>query len=421
MPHRTNYFPHMTNPQSPHTVYFAKHIYLENGSILLNGAVSVHEGRIVDVAPRGKLKRFRDERMVNLGDTLLLPGFINMHTHLEEGAIAGFEKSAEETFASWANKKNSRLRQLTSQQIESAIRLRTREMLAQGTTMVADSSKTGLSQQILKDEPIRSVVIKEIMEEEQMPACQKQVQEWIQAEGCAKFGIGPHTLYSLPLREMRNTIEFTYDHGCLWACHLAESAEELQAFSEQKGDLFFHITRKKPWTYGETRLGSVNFAITENLIPSGGILFHCNYINGHELTLLAAKRASIVHCHRYAKNMGHKDFPLDVAMSRGIQLCLGTEGELGAGETSLFDELFALKMSYPHIPASEMIKWVTRNPASALKLSDSLGSISPGKYADIVGVRFPYDPDEDILESLIVSEPDISLVMIDGEEIIIGY
>lgn len=399
------------------TVYFARHIYLENGDILQNGAVSVRNGRIFDVGPRGRLKRCRDERIVNLGDMLVMPGFINMHTHLEEGAIRGFEKSAEETFASWTNKRMSRMRHLTPEQIEQSIRLCTRELVAQGTTTVVDSSRTGLSAAVLQSEPIRSLIIKEIRDEDQLEKSIKWVEE--QTGKKMSVGIGPHALFSLNPRVQRKIIEFSYENRCIWACHMGESAEELQAFSEQTGDLYFHLTRRRSWPFGETKFGPMHYAITENLIPSNGIVFHCNYINGHELSLLAAKKVHIVLCSKYAKMLGHKGFPVDVARNRGVQLCLGTEGSLPAGEMNLFDELFQLKMAYPHISASEMIGWVTKNPASALGLSDQLGSISPGKHADLVGVRFPYDPEENILESMFEADPEIGFVLIGGEEIII--
>ncbi|MFP4012548.1 MAG: amidohydrolase family protein [Chitinispirillaceae bacterium] len=399
------------------TVYFAKHIYLENGDILQNGAVSVQNGRIYDVGPRGKLKRCRDERIVNLGDMLVLPGFINMHTHLEEGAIRGFEKSAEETFASWSNKRMSRMRQLTPERIEQSIRLCARELVAQGTTTVVDSSRTGLSVAVLQSEPIRALMIKEIADEDQQEKSFGWAKENVGKKGV--IGIGPHALFSLCPKDQRRIIEFTYENRCVWACHMGESAEELQAFSEQDGDLYFHLTRRKVWPFGEAKLGPMHYAITENLIPSNGVLFHCNYINGHELSLLAAKKVHIVLCTKYGKMLGHKGFPVDVARNRGVQICLGTEGSLPAGEMNLFDELFHLKTAYPHISASEMIGWVTKNPAAAIGMSDKLGSIRPGKHADLIGVRFPHDPEEDILESMFEADPDIGFVLIGGEEIII--
>jgi len=402
------------------TVYFAKHIYMENGEILLNGAVSVCDGVIVDVGPRGKIKRVRDERIVNLGDMLLLPGFINMHTHLEEGPIRGFCKEGAETFGNWSNKKFSRMRQLTQEQISTSIKLNAREQMTYGTTTIVDSSRTGFSASVLADEPVRAVLIKEVADEQFLDESIAQIERWSSEKQAFKYGIGPHALYSLGVRGHRRLIEHGYEHACLWSCHLSESSEELQAFCEQSGDFFFNLTRSRPWLAGEEKIGPVHYALRHNLIPSYAILFHCNYINSYELALLAAKRAFVTLCFRYGSLMGHKSFPLEAANRRGVQICLGTEGMMPPGELNLFDELFELKMAYPHITASEMLQWVTKNPASALRMYDKLGSITPGKYADIIGTRFSYGVNDDILETLLVSDPEVAFVLIGGKEVIVS-
>jgi imidazolonepropionase-like amidohydrolase len=108
-------------------------------------------------------------------------------------------------------------------------------------------------------------------------------------------------------------------------------------------------------------------------------------------------------------------------MNRGINICLGTESPIILGGMDLFDELFHLKTKYPHIPAKEMINWVTKNPAKALRCSNMLGTLEEGKKADIIGIRVLSDPQEEhILEDLLVEEPIIDFVMVNGEEMIVG-
>jgi 5-methylthioadenosine/S-adenosylhomocysteine deaminase len=292
------------------------------------------------------------------------------------------------------------------------------EMISHGTTTVADCARSGIPAQALTSQPIRSAIFLEVAGAEFMKEGIDQMRQWLNGGPAFRYGIGPHAFYSLTPREHRRLIEYGYDTGCLWACHAAESAEEVEAFCEQNGDFFRSVTRKKPWPAG-SRLSPLHYALAEGLIPTGAILFHCNYVTSSELALLAAKRAFVTLCPRYGAEMEHKDFPAGAASSRGIRICLGTEGMAPPGETNLFDELFHMKKNYPHISAAEMLQWVTKNPAAALKASDKLGSITPGKYADITGVRFPCAPNEDLLETLLMSDPDVAFVMIGGEEIIV--
>jgi len=215
------------------------------------------------------------------------------------------------------------------------------------------------------------------------------------------------------------TAQLTRLNAFPWLCHIAESAEELQAFSEQSGDLYFHITRKQPWPYGDNPMGSMNYAVSQNLIPHGGICMHCNYVSGHELALLAAKRISIGIAMQYTLYNNHKPFPIDSALKRGLNLCIATETTAFFPPPSLFDELFCVKKRHPHIPAADLFRMVTVNPARALNALPELGTLTGGKKADIIGVGISPYSTGDPLEEAIMSDPEILFVMVDGEEILV--
>jgi aminodeoxyfutalosine deaminase len=406
------------------SLYFARWLLLDNGELLENGVVAVEGNRIAGVGSRGKVKRAPGDRIVNLGDTILLPGLINLHTHLEECVVRDARKNPDETFAAFSAKRLARVKQAPEQALRAGILLEARELLSTGITALLDSSRLGISAQVLAGEPMRSWVVQEIHAEDLTN--EDEAVELLRSKTAAVPGpvgraAGPHAIYSLSPPVQRKVIGFAAGQELLWAAHIAESAEELQAFSERRGDLHFYITRKRPWPFGETTLGSMHSALTENLIPNGGICFHCNFTSGHELSLLAAKRASIVHCFQYSEALGHKRFPLEVALNRRVSICLGTEGIAPVGQMNLFDELFALKSAYPHIGAREMIRWITQNPANALRMGGFLGSLTEGKLADIIAVRFMHDPKADPVEELILSDTEMALVMVDGQEIIADY
>jgi len=407
------------------TVYYAHWVLLDTGEVLENGAVAVEGDSIAGAGPRGSIRRKSTDRIVNLGDVLLLPGFINLHIHLEECVVRGFAPRADESFASFTAKKNNRVKQAAPEQIQNGIRLVASELLAQGTTTVLDSSRYGYSASSkLAGCPLRVFVAHEAVahdlreEETLIDVLQSRIAA---GNAPAGTGVGPHALYSIGPAVQKKLIDLAAQHRYLWAAHIAESAEELQAFSERSGDLYFTITRKKPWPFGDTVRGPMDFGLTANLIPNGAICFHCNYASGHELSLLSVKRASVVHCFQYSELMGHKRFPLDVARNRNLQICLGTEGIAPLGGLSMLDELFALKSAYPHIGAREMLSWITQSGANALKMGNLLGSLTPGKKADMLAVRFSHDAKEDMLEALIMSDVEMAMVMVDGQEIIVDY
>ena len=144
------------------TIYYSRWILADNGSIIEYGAIVVNDNRIEAVGTRSAIRRDNCDRVVNLGDVLVLPGLINMHLHLEESLFRGVSPDAEESFATFSAKRANRLRGVAPLQLQSRIRLTARELLASGTTTILDSSRTGISLAVLEDEPIRSWVVHEL-------------------------------------------------------------------------------------------------------------------------------------------------------------------------------------------------------------------------------------------------------------------
>ena len=397
---------------------------MPDGNLLTNGALVVSGDTISSIGPRSSVKRSSKDRIVNLGKRMLLPGLINIHTHLEEGIARGAINYEEKNFTSWILKKDSLTRNAGADEILSTVRLGIRESLANGITTIVDMSRTDISPIVFRDEPVRSWVFHELSfehDQEKKELITSLDTRIRRSKRVDRIGIAPYSIFSLQPQSHKILIDIAKQNQYLWSCHLAESTEELQAFSEQSGPLYFQITRKRVWPYGETKRGSMYYAITNNLIPNNAILYHCNYVSSEELSILAAKSVSIVQCGQYSKLLGDKPFPMESALNRGINICLGTETPLGLNSMNLFEELYYMKTLYPHIPARDMINWVTKNPARALKCSDSIGSLEEGKKADIIGVRIAGNPADDVLEELFLEEPQVDFVMVGGEEVIVGY
>ncbi|MGD9201287.1 MAG: amidohydrolase family protein [Chitinispirillia bacterium] len=404
------------------TVYYAKWILLPRGDILNNGAIVVTDDRITSIGTRSTIRRSIKDRTVNVGKRILLPGLINMHTHLEEAVLRGSIIQKGESFTSWMLKKDSYIKNSAQKDIISTIRLGIRESLANGITTIVDTSRTDHSIPVLHDEPVRSWVMHEInftekvSEKDLILVIKKRLN--LNISGMNK-GLSPYAVFSLDPKLHKCISRFAKEHSFLWALHMAESAEELQAFSEQKGDLYFQITRKRKWPFGKVRRGSAHYAITNDIIPPYGILYHCNYISSEELSFLASKNITIVLCCRYNELFGHKRFPLEIALNRKMNICLATETPISFDSINLFDELFYVKREYPYIPATQLIDWVTINPAKALGCQDILGTIENGKKADIIGVNISHNPKNDILEEMLEEEPEIDFVLVNGEEVIV--
>jgi cytosine/adenosine deaminase-related metal-dependent hydrolase len=343
-----------------------------------------------------------------------------MHTHLEESILRGIEKNDTETFNSWMMRRRRQMAGLTPDAVISSVRLAIRESLANGITTIADTTHTDIPTLVLKDEPIRSWVFHELSPEnnsEQENCIASVIKRIERCRRDGNTGIAPHAVYSLSPAHHKAVADKCRTSGYAWSSHIAESAEELQAFSAKSGEIFDYVCGMQEWPYGESDRGSMYYALTNSLIPRHGICIHCNYMSLQELSLMAALDATIVFCPQYNSHAGHKPFPIDVALNHGCNVCLGTESPSISRPMNLFDDLFNLKMTYPHLTPVELIKTVTENPAHALR-NHSIGKLEAGRKADIIGLRFPHDPKGDILEDMIMSDANVTLVIVNGEEVI---
>lgn len=403
------------------TVYFARWVLLPDFTVVENGAVAVDGALVTAVGTRGAVRRGRSDRAVNLGQVLLMPGLINMHTHLEESAVRGLI-SPEDPFHARIAKKSTRLRHLDRTAVAQSVRLGAREMLTNGVTSVLDCSRLGVSADALDGEPIRAWVQCEANPDPAADDEDAVVDAQFGRSGSFPKGVGaavgPYALFSLSPRTQRRMINHAREKGLLWASHIAESAEEVQAFSEREGDLYSMLTRRRPWPFAESA-GPMHYAITSSMIPNGAICYHCNFATGNDLALLSVKQATLVICPRYTVEYHHRPFPVELAISRGIRICIGTESPAESEDLDLFEELFAMRGEILHVGAAEVLSWVTRNPAAALGMTGKLGVLAPGAFADIIGVSIAHDPRQDLLEELLTEEPTVRFVMVNGEEVVV--
>ncbi len=94
----------------------------------------------------------------------------------------------------------------------------------------------------------------------------------------------------------------------------------------------------------------------------------------------------VVHCPRSHDYFGHSPFAFDRLRSLGFNICLGTDSLASNESLSLFAEMRAFQKEFPSVPAGEILKLVTVNPAYALRQENELGKICSGTHADLLAV-----------------------------------
>jgi 5-methylthioadenosine/S-adenosylhomocysteine deaminase len=135
------------------------------------------------------------------------------------------------------------------------------------------------------------------------------------------------------------------------------------------------------------------------------IAAHCVQIDEEEISLLAATGAGVAHCPRSNALLGCGIAPLRALLDAGVRVGLGTDSPASTPSFDMFEELrTAVYMARARerrgdaLMASEALELATLGSARALRLEDEVGSLAPGKRADLAVVSLagsPYLPVED--------------------------
>ena len=348
-----------------------------------DGAVAVQGGRIAAVGTAAELgagERFEE--------AVILPGFVDAHTHLEYAAYTGFGDGL--AFVPWIGLHIARKRRLELADMEAIARLGAHECLRSGITTVGDLSFSGASAHACAESGLRALVYLEVFGEDS--SALRSFDERAQRIAGAlservRLGVSPHAPYTCSPELYAACAEL----GLPVATHLAESEAE-RAWVEGGRGPWQVIAEYLVPPYGSSAIRTL--AETGVLGP-GTVAAHCVHLEEEELALLARHDVAIAHCPRSNALLGCGVAPLARFRASGLRVCIATDSPASTPSLDMFDELRAAVMGArarerrpDALIAGEALELATLGGARALGLADEVGSISVGKRADLAILSF---------------------------------
>ncbi len=408
-------------------VLFAKYLLtLDRPQPIEDAFVLIQGGRILQIGRRKDLAFLPSFRILDLGNTVLLPGLINGHCHLDYTRLKG-KVPRRKTFRKWLQEMGAKTRDTTRSEFRSSVREGIRQSLAFGTTTLCDVSTSGESLPLLRQSGLRAFWFWEILDlGQRFPRVywNQTVDKWRELtsvahlSGLVQEGFSPHTLFTVSKETLGFLGKFLSTHkGHPTTLHLAESREEWNYFKKGKGPMADRIMTLNPdWNLprGTTPVQYLNQC---GWLPKLNLAVHVNYADEKDLQLLAKNRITVVHCPGSHAFFGHASIPYARMNRLRIPVCLGTDSLASNTSLSLFREMRLFQKSHPHVQASEILAMVTTKPARALGLGNQLGRIKPGFWADLIGIPFPRKSlgSLSLEEWVIRHRGPVSFAMIQGE------
>jgi cytosine/adenosine deaminase-related metal-dependent hydrolase len=358
-----------------------------------DGYVEIEADRIIAVGSGSVLPPSTAE-IVDLGEAIVTPGLVNPHTHLELTCYANRLEPAG--FWDWIMQL-VRLRAEPGQveREQQATRDGAWQSLRAGVTCVGDISRRNCAWSVLKPVPVRKVCFVELLtladhpprNPEELRAGVRDVEE----DELLTVGISPHTPYTVPADQIRAAIALADEIGRPWTMHLAETPEEVAFLRGEKGALSPMIERLlKQCGVGAPRRSPARLLADCSRGCRPGAVAHANYVADDEFGLLAAAGHVVVYCPRSHHFFGHTPHPFLRMRAAGVAVALGTDSLASNGSLSMLDELHHV---HRHVkdapPPDELLRMATLDAARALDLDGQIGSLEPGKQADLAAFACP--------------------------------
>lgn len=310
----------------------------------------------------------------DLGAVTLVPGLINAHTHLELSHLAG-RIGPGLGFAAWADALFACLREegIADKTLAAAV-----AQLAQlGTCFVADVvGRHGLDvRQTLMAQGLDGHVFSEFSG--------RGPRTFAPRIGPGFWSLGVHALYSTQADFAQKVKKWCVARSLPFSLHLAEVPGENELFQTGTGALaeFLRQRRILPQGFQASGRSAVAFAHELGLLDAQTLAVHCVQADAADVAILAGSGAHVCLCPRSNAWIGVGQAPMAALWAAGVPLCLGTDSLASNADLDLWAELRVVRTALPQADIFNLLALVTRNPAQALGIDSTYGTLAVGRPA----------------------------------------
>jgi len=315
---------------------------------------------------------------------ILAPGFINAHTHLEL-SYAGQTWSENTGMPGFINHVRN-IRQVEGQPETSRIQKELRKMKQAGTVGLVDVVNSGLSLEPLVASGVTAMAMLEYMTlTPENIAAQTEHYLTMKSEFPAlRFCNALHAPYALSVRNYETLQTVFSEYQVTGSLHFLESSDEMKLYRGEGALLDLYNQLDKGYAPAVSSCDLAEHIMRFLSATARPLFVHNTHITRRQadtIKTMAEKSGQYpgwVLCPRSNYAIESCLPPFDVLRETGLPIMLGTDSLLSAQTLSVFDELMYVHNLMSDIPLSELLQWVTKNPAGMLGWNE-LGTLEPGK------------------------------------------
>ena len=356
------------------------------------GCLVVDSKKILAMGSYSVLKRdYPSLPEEDYSDSIILPGFVNAHTHLELGSLRN-KVPYSGSFVGWIRSLGLAKRHFNEPDIIQAVIDGANELWDSGVVAVGDISSEYISRRALSQHPMSGKVYWEYISpspDAVMPRLRALTESMTDdnlSHTGIEDGISPHSPYTLCPQAFAAINSLATESNLSQAIHVGESQSEKDFFQSRTGELFDFIHSFYPVTNKINGTSPLAYLQAEGYLSPETLIIHLNILEDHEIDILQNLSLSVVHCPGSHEFFSHPEFQMKKLVDSHVNVCLGTDSLASTDNLNFFQELRRIKNNYPFLSGDIIIRMATIHGAKALKLDSGLGELSVAKHYNMIAI-----------------------------------
>ncbi len=384
--------------------------------ILPDSSIVISEDRIIDIDNAKKISSlYEAKNYINAEQKIVMPGFINTHTHSGMTLLRGFADDLP--LQIWLERYifPAEARFINKNFVETSLKLAMIEMILSGTTTFNDmyffqknaaETVIEVGMRALLSESIANFPVPGNPSFKDALKYSEEFIEQYQNNKLITPCVGVHTPFTSNKEILQKAKELAKNKNTLFNIHLAETQWETDTINKQYG--------KSPtqWLHD---LG---------ILDAQTIAVHSVHLSPKDIEIFKNQNVKVAHNPECNMKISSGAAPISTYLEKGIKVGLGTDGAASNNNLDLFEEMHTMALLHKLItgnpttlPASECVRIATMGGAEVIGMEKEIGSLEKGKKADIITLKLDsphavpmYNPYSTIVYSLNSNDVNDSII-----------
>jgi len=439
-------------------IYSARWVLPIASRVIDFGAVAVEDNKIVGVGEADKIAaRFPHAPVTDFGSSVILPGLVNVHTHLELTVMRGFLEREEHDFKAWLGKLTIARMAMTGEDLFISAACGAAEAARAGITCIGDSSSVATqSMKAVGELGLRGIIYQESfgpdpnVAEEAVAGLRRELDAMrLLATATVRPGVSPHAPYTVSAPQLEMISRMAIDDKLPLMMHAAESQAEKSFMLDGTG-AFAEGLRKRNIEWRAPGISTIQYLAQHGIMEAKPLLAHCITVDDQDIETMVISEASVAHCPKSNAKLRHGRAPFAKFLAANLKAGIGSDSVASNNNCDILEEArFATllarssadRVSSPTfsegvvnehaladaratgpITADQALFAATLGGARALGLDNEIGALKEGFQADLTVVGLDsihQQPIKNPVDTLLFSSSgrDVRMTMVAGNQI----